>query len=150
MDSDKKQNVMFCAQIMDAYPTLPTRLQHSDTRTHRSSSHMSRKKNVGGGDSFYSSLHSKDSSTVASSSIFLASPLMTSSRDRDVDLSAAPMVAPPSGTSPPKSGWGFGMGLTDAGEGKIYYDSDGEVDNSGGCGLGGFGWGSLFACVTRN
>lgn len=136
MAADRKQNVMLCAQIMDAYPTVPSYLKHNA----RNASH---KKNS---ESISSSHHSKGSSTAASS-MYTTSPVTAAGGEaRDVGSSSAPPPAPPSDPSPPRSNWGFGRkeALPSAGEGKIYYDSDGEVESTAACGL------SWFSCVTRN
>ncbi|CAN0377039.1 unnamed protein product [Laminaria digitata] len=151
MESDRKQNVMFCAQIMDAYPTIPSRLQHTHSRqstaaaaaatSYSSSSGGSHKKNVG---SISSSHHSKGSSSTAASSVFTTS---SSPGGRDVGSSSAPPPAPSGNMSPPKARWGFGRKdplPAEAGEGKVYYDSDGEVESTAACGLG------FFSCISRN
>ncbi|CAM9653197.1 unnamed protein product [Scytosiphon promiscuus] len=153
MAADKKQNVMFCAQLADAFPTLPNHL-----RAPRSSKSSARGGGNGGGGGgnrpFSSSYHSRDGSSTAASSMYTSSPNEiggSGSGRRAVGSSSAPAPLP----SPPKSRWGFGFntsrgagGDAEVGEGKIYYDSDGEVDSGPGCGLGGFA--GLFSCITRN
>lgn len=139
MASDKKQNIMFCAQVMDAHPTIPSYL-----RAPRSS-----KSGKAGGPPFASSsaFDSRGGSSTAGSSMHTSSP----NNDRDVGSSSAPPPVP----SPPKSRWGFGFNtqaapapapLPEAREGRVYYDSDGEVESAPGCGLG-FG---IFSCISRN
>lgn len=159
MAADKKQNVMFCAQLADAFPTLPNHL-----RAPRSSKSGARGGGIGGNGGggnrpFSSSYHSRDGSSTAASSMYTSSPNdagkggASSSGRRAVGSSSAPPPVP----SPPKSRWGFGFNTTrgagaeedgDVGEGKIYYDSDGEVESAPGCGLGGFY--GLFSCISRN
>lgn len=132
---DKKQNVMFCAQVMDVYPTIPRYL-----RGPRSSQSGGKK------GPFSSTYDSRGGSSTAGSSMYTSSP----NNGREVDSSSAPPPVP----SPPKSRWGFGFNTArpaaaEAGEGTVYYDSDGEVESAPGCGLGGFGLG-IFSCITRN
>lgn len=130
MEADRKQNVMFCAQIMEAYPTLSSR---ENRRSHKRNK-----------ESISSSHHSKGSTV---STMYASSPLT----ERGASYSSAPPPAPPTGGSPPKECWGFrkdwGKDTVPGGEGKVYHDSDGEVESSGGCGLGLLG---LFGCVSRN
>lgn len=140
MLSDKKQNMMLVAQVMDAYPTVPSYLRAP-------------KSSKNGKGPFSSSYYSKDGVSTATSSMYTSSP----SGVRAVGSSSAPPRVP----SPPKSRWGFGFNTTrvvgasgaprglpakEAGEGTVCYDSDGEVESAPGCGLG-FG---LFACISGN
>lgn len=153
--ADKKQNIMFCAQIMDAHPTIPSYL-----RAPRSSKSVKGSNSSGGNGSgpFASTYDSRGGSSTAASSMYTNSP----NNERDVGSSSAPPPVP----SPPKSRWGFGFNTTrggggpmegagapaalpaaEAGEGKVYYDSDGEVESAPACGLGLF---SIFGCISRN
>lgn len=144
MLSDKKQNMMLAAQVMDVYPTVPSHLRAPKPPKNRKGSFSS-----------YSSYYSRDdASTAAASSLFTSS---SPGGERVVGSSSAPPPVP----SPPKSRWGFGFNNTprdvgssgapreipmkEAGERSVYYDSDGEVESTPGCGLG-FG---LFACISR-
>lgn len=144
MAADKKQNIMFCAQVMDSYPTVPAYL-----RPPKSSKSTAAK---GGRGPFASTYDSRGGSSTAGSSMYTSSPT-----ERDVGSSSAPPPVP----SPPKSRWGFGFNTTtrgpgpgaptplpapEAGEGRVYYDSEGEVESAPGCGLG-FG---IFSCISRN
>ncbi|CAM9964202.1 unnamed protein product, partial [Ectocarpus fasciculatus] len=149
LESDKKQNIMFSAQLMNVFPTIPTHLRPPPT--FKSGAGSSRR---GSGRAPFSSTYdSRGGSGVstADSSMYTGSPAPADAggggrgAPRYVGSSSAPPPAP----SPPRSRWSFGF--TDnsgsAGEGRVYnYNSDDEGESGPGCGLG-F---SIFSCISRN
>ena len=134
---------------MDAFPGLPSRLQHDPDKRdcYREDA------NKRGTDCATSSQHSKGSST-ATSSMFSSPP----ETQRDVPCSSAPPPAPFVDPSPPRSSWGFG------GSGRIFretekaeeeeehemvlLENDEEVESKQACGLGTFF--GYFGCLSRN
>eukprot|EP00903_Cladosiphon_okamuranus_P020344 g18664.t1 len=143
MAADKKLNVMFCAQVMNAFPTIPPYLRAPKSSRTGKGGDGGGGGGGGSGGPFSSTYDSRGGSSTAGSSMYTSSP----NGEREVGTSSAPPPVP----SPPKSRWGFGFNTqagapSEAGEGRVYYDSDGEVDSAPGCGLA-F---RIFGCITRN
>lgn len=152
LESDKKQNIMFCAQLMNVFPTIPSYLRTPPTFKSGASSGSAKR---GGGRSPFSSTYDSrggSGASTADSSMYAGSPAPADAggggggggrrASRYVGSSSAPPPAP----SPPRSRWSFGF-ADNAGEGRVYnYNSDDEGESGPGCGLG-FG---IFSCISRN
>ncbi|CAM9773916.1 unnamed protein product [Ectocarpus sp. 4 AP-2014] len=147
LESDKKQNVMFCAQLMNVFPTIPTYLRPPPTFKSGASGSSKRGSGRAPFSTTYDSRGGSGAST-ADSSMYTSSPAAADAgggggrgAPRYVGSSSAPPPAP----SPPRSRWSFGF--TDNTEGRVYnYNSDDEGESGPGCGLG-F---SIFSCISRN
>lgn len=148
MDSDRKQNVMFCAQIMEKHPTVPSYLRHTEFRSSlskRGAAVATAVAVAAATATADSSRHSKGSSTAtAPTSMYTSSPGAAS---RDGGPPDAVMVSQQ--PSPPKTRWGFGRREASSPvseQPKVYYDSDGEAEepSNPSCGFG------FFSCVIRS